>query len=368
MITLLPALLLYSHQAAPPAALKPWKAPYEVVQNPESYDPFTSRLGPSGAGIFVKGDRATFIGKGAANPLVLPDWLRLSFTHTAEDLWVAQATLKDWKRFFCTYSIKDGEHSSRAVFRASGAPKAPRSAKTLAGSLQTIHFASRELGESRDLMVYLPPNSERPLNAVYMADGQSCASYAKVLEPLILAKLVAPTAIIGLFHGEYTGGIEKYDMEKDFRAREYLKVADPDRFASHLRFVTNEVMPWAERKFGLEPGREHRALFGFSNGAAFAVMASVDQPDIFGSVMPFSVAVFDRDDLIKSVPGKKLPRYYMAAGTLETFIRLTQDAAAILKFGHAKVRMDSYVTGHDQAMWELAFARALPKIFPYREN
>jgi len=366
MMTLLPALLLCSRQATPPAAPKPWTAPYEVIQKPENYDRFAANLGPANAGIFVEGDRATFIGRGKENPLVLPDWLRLPFTHTPEDLWVAQATLKDWDRFFFTYTVKDGDHSSRAIFRASRSPRAPRSVKTLAGSLQTIHFASRELGESRDLMIYLPPNPNGHLNAVYMADGQSCASFAKVLEPLILAKLVAPTAIIGLFHGEYKGDMAKYDMEKDFRAREYLKVADPDRFASHLRFVTDEVMPWAERKFGLEPGRDHRALFGFSNGAAFAVMASVDRPDVFGSVMPLSVAVFDRDDLIKSVPGKKLPRYYMAAGTLETFIRLTQDAAAILKFGRAKVSMDSYVTGHDQAMWELAFARALPKIFAYR--
>lgn len=340
-------------------------APYEVVENPTGYEKLP--VGPEGTAVLLlRKGCLTFLSKGAENSIALPDWLRLKFIRDdANDLWVAQATMKNWDRAFFTYSRKVGGKWVRAEFYGPHAPKPPVTTTTLAGSLQTISFPSKELGESRDITVYLPPNPGPNLKAVYMADGQSCADFARILEPLILAKEVAPTAIIGLFHGEFKGDIAHYDMAQDFRAREYLKVADPDRFESHLRFVTQEVIPWAEAKFGLATGGENRALFGFSNGAAFALVASAERPDLFTSVLPFSVAVFDREELRKTVVGKRLPRYWLAAGTLETFNGNTKSAEEILKGVHAPVRRNEFVSGHDEAMWWLGFAQVLPKVFPF---
>lgn len=335
------------------------------MEKPTGYEKML--LGPDGLAVVLQKGRLTFLSKGAENSIALPDWLRLKFTRDdANDLWVAQATMKDWDRAFFTYTRKSAGKWVRDTFSGPHAPKLPEPAKTLIGTLQTISFPSKEIGESRDITVYLPPNPGPNLKAVYMADGQSCAAFARVLEPLILAKKVAPTAIVGLFHGEYKGEMTQYDMSKDFRAREYLKVADPERFESHLRFVTEEVLPWAESKFGLATGPANRALFGFSNGAAFAVVASAERPDVFSSVLPFSVAAFDPDELRKTVVGKRLPRYWLAAGTLETFIGNTKSVEEILRNVHAPVRRSEFVAGHDEAMWRLGFAQALPKVFPYR--
>ncbi|RYG39642.1 esterase family protein [bacterium] len=362
MLTLMSALLLASSQAP-----KPWASPAVPVEKPNEYVGFVNRLGAENAGIFARKDRLTLLAHGKDNPFILPDWLRLIFVRDdAADLWVAQATMKDWDRVFFTYTLKQDGKTTRPVYYGSRAPRAPKSAEGLLGSLQTTAFPSKELGESREITVYLPPGGGTKLNAVYMADGQSCEAFAKVLEPLILAKRVAPTAIVGLFHGLYKGDGAKYDFAQDFRAREYLKIADPERFESHLRFVTEEVIPWAEPKFGLASGAAHRALFGFSNGGAFALVASAERPEIFGSVLPYSIAVYDRDELRKTVEGKRLPRYWLAAGTLESFVQATGEAETILKGGHARVQFDRYVAGHDSALWQMAFAQALPKVFPAR--
>lgn len=367
MVIAIASLILLTSQETKLPPLAPWKDPFTVIETPVVDASLEGRLGADKAGVFVDGDRITFLGKGATNPLIIPDWMQLKpIRDEARNLWVSQIRMPDAKRFFFTYWVQEDDKRVRRIFRAPRAPKAPKTAAKLLGALQTIPFSSRELGEARNLTIYLPPNGDKPLNAVYMADGQSCADFARILEPLILAKRVAPTAIIGLFHGEFKGDIAHYDFNQDFRAREYLKFVDPARFESHLRFVTEEVVPWAERKFNLVPGPRHRALFGFSNGGAFALVASAERPDIFGAALPFSIAVFDRDDFRKGIQRKRLPKYWITAGTMESFSRLSQSATDLLREAHASVRYDTYVAGHDSQMWELGFANAMPKVFPYR--
>lgn len=346
---------------------QPWKPPFETVERPVDYTGFVGRLDQSGTGVFARGERLTFLAKGKENPFGVPDWLELEFVRDeTADLWVAQIRMKEASQAFFGYNLKQGGKSVRASFFGPRAPKTPNIAKALVGTIETIPFESKALGESRDVTMYLPPHPKPGLNAVYMADGQSCAAFAKVLEPLILAKRVAPTAIVGLHHGAYTGDIGHYDFQQDFRAREYLKILDPERFDLHLRFVTEEVAPWAESRFGLASGAAHRALFGFSNGAAFALVASSERPDFFGAVLPFSVAVYDRDALKVATTGKRLPTYWLAAGTMEPFVQATGEAERILRESGAEVRFERYVSGHDEAMWQLAFAQTLPKVFSYR--
>ena len=69
----------------------------------------------------------------------------------------------------------------------------------------------------------------------------------------------------------------------------------------------------------------------FSNGVAFALTASVDAEDVYGASIPLSIAAYDRDAFMKSATNKQLPRYFMAAGELESFVVGTKDAAKIVE-------------------------------------
>jgi enterochelin esterase-like enzyme len=342
------------------AASSQAKPLYRQVDPPSNYESFVRRIGPNGSGVFISRDRATFLSVGEKNALSLPDWLRLTFHQDLDrGAWAAQAEFPGADRFFFTY--RDSGQSK--IFRAPNAPELPQPTSTLRGNLITYDFESRELGETRGVTVYLPPGV-RAENAVYMADGQSCEEFAKLLEPQILEGRIAPVAIVGVFHGPYKGGSSSYEIDKDFRAREYLKVADPDRFESYVRFLTKEVAPWAERRFGFLPNAQNRALFGFSNGGAFVMDAGAETSGTFANVLAFSIAAFDRDDLRKITSSKRLPAYWLCTGRLETFSKNTEEAAAILRHAKAFVRLDEYVSGHDTAMWGLGLIEDLRKIFP----
>src|SRR5690606_2818115 len=126
----------------------------------------------------------------------------------------------------------------------------------------------------------------------------------------------------------------------------------------------DEVIPWAESKFNLSKERINRALSGYSNGGALALTAAVDRPESFGYSLPYSIAAYDRDALKESVKGKSLPQFSIHAGTLETFIRGSKEANQILTDSKAKVKFTTHVSGHDIAMWSLAFHSDIQTIFP----
>jgi enterochelin esterase-like enzyme len=140
---------------------------------------------------------------------------------------------------------------------------------------QTLHSAS--LGVDRKLTVYLPPNvvDRSWIPIIFMADGNDCEEYAKVVEPLIVAKQIKPMVIVGMHAAEYGGDLSKpYNEALDFRGKEYLPGFDDMRFKKHMEFLTKEVLAWAIKELGISPDRKGHIVFGFSDGGAFAAAAA----------------------------------------------------------------------------------------------
>lgn len=342
-----------------------WSPPYTVVDPPQNIARCLNKLKKAEGGFVVDGELLTLIGKGSTNPLRVGDWLSIPMKFDDHlQTWVGQARMNDWNQAFFDYSIREGNGFVKRQFRGPKAPAMPKETDKLKGYFKIFTLSSSNLGEDRQVEVYVPPHTEAMLPVVVMADGDSTEGFAKVSEPLILSKKVAPFAIVGVHHGEYKGATDKYEFEKDFRAREYLKIADPDRFALHLKFVCDEVLPWAREKFHLSSRREDTAVFGYSNGGAFAVTAALDAPEVFGTAMPSSVAVFDPKALAEVADKGKNTRFYFVAGKLEVFINNTQNAVNVVKDKAASCTFDTYVSGHDSHMWKLGFARDIVKVFP----
>ena len=342
-----------------------WSPPYSVIDPPQNTSRYLARIKGEGGAVLVDGDVLTLVGKGSSNPLRTADWLSIPMKHDEKlNVWFGQARMKDWNQAFFDYSMNEGGKMVKHQFRGSKAPALPKQAEKLKGYFKIFTLSSKNLGEDREVEVYVPPHTEATIPVVVMADGDSTESFAKVSEPLILSKKVAPFAIVGVHHGEYKGASDKYEFEKDFRAREYLKVMDPDRFGLHLKFVCEEVLPWAREKFHLSSRREDTAVFGFSNGGAFAMSAALDAPEVFGTSMPSSVAAFDPKALAEVADKGKNTRFYFVAGKLEVFMNNTQNAVKILKDKAAQCTFDSYVSGHESNMWRLGFTRDIVKVFP----
>src|SRR4051812_49075329 len=110
--------------------------------------------------------------------------------------------------------------------------------------------------------IRLPPARtyiwEKNYPVLYCADGQALWGFADGL-PLNSARTLPPIVAIGAH------------SVPDYRGKEYVVGLDARRFAAHESFFTDELYRWSHSKFALDTARSSCGVFGFSNGAAFAL-------------------------------------------------------------------------------------------------
>jgi len=285
------------------------------------------------------------------------------------DIWILQLKRASWDEAFLSYSITEDGNSVPAkfeYFRGARAPMMPTEATGLKGQLRQETLHSKILGEDRKVTVYLPPVQRRgPLAMLLMADGQACREFAVVAEPMILAGTVRPFAIVGV-HAATALPSASYDPTKDRRSREYLPIVDPTTATRHLRFVIQEVLPWATRRFHLSSKREDDALIGFSNGAAFVVYAALTHGELFAHALPFSANYDGSDQQVDRKRRLDLPYFHFAAGRLERpFETMSMHAHAHVQELGGRTEIRIYDSGHDMLMWKRALADYLPRVFPH---
>jgi enterochelin esterase-like enzyme len=239
------------------------------------------------------------------------------------------------------------------TWRGSRAPAERGDAdEPLAGEVRSHTIDSAPLRESRELTVYVPAGVAGPLPACVLADGQSVSGFARVLEPAIASGAAPPVVLVGVHNA---GG---HADRSDLRAQEYLPRHRPRRFAAHLSFVTDEVIPWAVASLPVDPSGSSRRWLagGFSNGAAWAIAAAQRRPEVFGGVAAFSAGVVPR----RVAGASRDVRHYLAAGTLEEgFRRSTLEWATRLRRSGVPCSHHEWPGGHDPFWWERTLPDAL---------
>lgn len=239
------------------------------------------------------------------------------------------------------------------VFRGPDAPVLS-CADPLAGEVQQHVLESAALGAARGVTVYLPPGAgdDAPLPACLLADGQSVPSFAPALEAAILAGTVPPAVLVGV-HNAFVHDPQKRP-KADLRSLEYLPQRRSRRFAAHLSFVADEVIPWAASRFPV--ARRPWTAAGFSSGAAWAIAAGQRRPEVFGGVAALSAGMVPHRVARRS----RAVRHYLAAGTLETsFRRGTAEWAALLDRAGMSHAHREWAGGHDSWWWRARLPGAL---------
>ena len=238
-----------------------------------------------------------------------------------------------------------------ATWRGPHAVTLPEVEGPLAGEVRTHTIDSAALRGPREVTVYVPPGAAGPLPGCVLADGESVPGFARLLEPAIAAGTAPPVLLVGV----HTAG-DGPDRSK-LRAQEYLPRHRPPRFAAHLSFVTDEVIPWAVSAFPVAPvsgGADRWIAAGFSNGAAWAIVAAQRRPEVFGGVAAFSAGVVPQRVMSRDV------RYYLAAGTLEEgFRRATTQWASRLRRAGVPCSHHEWPGGHDPYWWHRTLPDAL---------
>jgi enterochelin esterase-like enzyme len=276
------------------------------------------------------------------------------------DLWMLAVRIRDVDQAAFSYRFLPTRSDDTApswaepsgTWRGPAAPPPPERASPLRGELRTVDFDSQALGERRALQVYLPPGHDPGDRApvLYATDSRTSAD---LIEPLIAAGRIPPVISIGVPFGP--------DLDGDRRAQEYLPGFHSERFEAHRRFFVDEVSAWAEAELGAASDRRSRAVFGVSNGAAFAAAMGVRHPEHFGTVIAFSMGMTPATPAWS--PGQA-PRHYLCAGTLEEgFFRGIQQWAERAVASGSDVVHRTWVSGHDMVMWEGELPAALEWAF-----
>lgn len=168
-------------------------------------------------------------------------------------------------------------------------------------------FPSRFVA-ARHVDVWLPdghPSAGR-YDAVYVHDGQMLFDAAhtwnhqewrvdEVAGELIARGRVRPFVVVGVWNGGEARHRE-YFPEKPFLSlspgqRQALQALSRDGRPlldgpvcsdDYLRFLTRELKPHVDRRFAVDPSREHTFVMGSSMGGLVSLYALTEHPDVFG--------------------------------------------------------------------------------------
>lgn len=217
---------------------------------------------------------------------------------------------------------------------------------TLTGDIRYHkNFHSRLFANSRDLIVYLPPNYDKNKNArypvLYMQDGQNAFDAAtsffaaserhldEEAQTLITCGVITPVIIVGI-----------YSVPED-RISEFTPTRDPSTNKGggadlYGRMLVEEIKPFIDAQYRTFSDRRHTALGGSSLGGLATMYVGLKYPDVFGKLAITSPAAYWGDEEIvrevKALRSNTNQRISLSVGTGEpaAFLNSTRDLRSAL--------------------------------------
>jgi predicted alpha/beta superfamily hydrolase len=196
-------------------------------------------------------------------------------------------------------------------------------------------FASRVLGNERDLVVWLPPGLDgrkRRHPVVYFQDGQNLfdprtaflgqAWHAgKTAAALIRAGELDAPILVGIYNTGFARMDEYAPTRGKFSGGDGEECRSRGLARKYARFVAEEVKPFIDGRYPTRPERAHTAVAGSSMGGLAALYAALWQPRVFGAAAVMSASAWwDNGAPVKFVAAlKKKPavRLWLDTGTAE---------------------------------------------------
>lgn len=335
----------------------PPEAEVRRIWRPWTRSELLERREREGVACWREGDELVFVHQADADRVHLTVGLQCEMWRVEGDLWVVGYRLRRVDEAFISYAfVADEDYAAAfssgqfATWRGPAAPEPPVWARELRGELRHCEVPSRHLRAPRMIHAYLSPGwreSPRTL-VVQAADG---AHRAHVIEPLVLQGKLPPVVCLGV----------DCISSNEGRADEYLPGHNAARFDAHMAFQVEELPAWTADELALSPYRHRRIVTGQSNGAAFAIWAGLERPDVFGHVLAFSVAGGPPPANLR-LPDAPAASFHLVAGTLEVFRRTTAVWRDALDHRGISVQHTELVAGHDPALWDIAFLSCLQQL------
>lgn len=244
------------------------------------------------------------------------------------------------------------------------------------GPLKILHgLHSPQLGNARDITVYLPPSypasGDRRYPVLYMHDGQNLfdpkTSFAGEWN---VDGLIDETSGEGL--EAIVVGIPNMGAE---RCNEYSPFDDPrhgvGKGDAYLDYVIDTVKPIIDADFRTIPAPDHTGIVGSSMGGLISLYAFFKRPDVFGLTGVMSPAlwygqrkIFEYLEQYPTLQG----RIYVDVGTKEGSEELrdvTRLRDRLLEMGYRHGHDLLFIVDFGAAHNEQAWARRLKKMLEF---
>ena len=244
----------------------------------------------------------------------------------------------------------------------------------LPGNLRSLDgLWSPQLGNRRDLIVWLPPayhTSDRRYPVVYLQDGQNlfdpATSYAGDWNLSQVMYDAAAEGLDAIAVGIWHIGERRHEEFSPFD--DVVKGAGSGE--AYLAFLVDTVKPLMDSCLRTLPDPDHTSVAGSSMGGLISLYAALARPDVFGTAGALSPSLWYADRAIFDyLEGRsRTPaRIYLDVGTdegAETLddVRYLRDI--LLQQGHEEGRDLLYVEEeggrHHELAWGHRFRSALP--------
>jgi len=267
---------------------------------------------------------------------------------------------------------------------------AQRTPCTATGDLEIVPFESKVFSAPRNLRILLPPgyrlqaNRSRRYPVLYLNDGQNlfdvCTSMYQAeewrvdetVDDLIARKRIPPIIVVGIDNGG-----------RRARPREYLPWADetlspPEPNPQGLqypRFLLDEIVPFVELRYRVQPGAQNRVLGGSSYGAGIALFTVVMRPGSFAGLLLESPSVYADDyHLLKDAEAvQQWPhRVFIGVGTVNEPVDDVRKLKALFeKAGLREDRLHVVIqegAAHSEKWWAQRLPGALAFLYSARRS
>jgi predicted alpha/beta superfamily hydrolase len=241
--------------------------------------------------------------------------------------------------------------------------------------------ASPELGNVRDVQVYLPPSyqwSGRHYPVIYMQDGQNLfdptTSFSGEWRVDDTLERLGPEGVEAIVVAVPNMGKQRIDEYSPFR--DPLKGGG--RGDAYVDFLVRTLKPEVDRRFRTRHERTHTGIMGSSMGGLVSLYAFLREPGVFGFAGAMSPSIwFAHGAIFGYVASRQgwTGRIYLDIGTREgrPSIRNARLLARLLRRTASRPRLGvMYVEGrgaaHNESAWADRFERAVRFLLPRRPD
>jgi predicted alpha/beta superfamily hydrolase len=206
----------------------------------------------------------------------------------------------------------------------SGTSSPRKSTATASVSILSTNFAMPQLGRTRRIWLYLPPDyatSAKSYPVLYMQDGQNvfdaATSFAGewcVDETLDLLQAAGDWGCIVV-------GIDNDGMHRMEEYQPSFDLKDGGEGGRYVDFIVQTLKPYIDQHCRTRPNRLNTGIAGSSLGGMISIYAGLKHPEVFGRVCAFSVPLSMKPELFdlarQAKPLRPATRFYFLCGSKE---------------------------------------------------